>query len=285
MTPTWRRLLVPLALSLLGHALLFYVLGLVPRVEQEAPPARREGPPLTMSLSGPTRQVAKATIHPEEYVDIDFDPKVVIPSTPAVGSTDHSLEPTISSPGGAKGIGSGTAGPRAGSAVVVVPPAARRVVFLLDRSGSMGLFDALDRAKAELAAALAALPPETSFQVVAYNSGAWPLVGSALDLVPANGENVARAHQQLDLLLASGFTRHVEAVRAALLLRPDLLVLLTDADDLSLGDVRLMTNANRSRAVLDVVELTRDPQSRPDGGLASLAALNRGRHRRVLLGR
>ena len=34
MSPAWRRLLVPLAISLLGHALLLYVVGLVPRVEE-----------------------------------------------------------------------------------------------------------------------------------------------------------------------------------------------------------------------------------------------------------
>ena len=80
-------------------------------------------------------------------------------------------------------------------------------------------------------------------------------------------------------------TKHVEAMRAALLLRPDLVILLTDADDLGKEDVQLMTNANRVRAVIDVVELARDPQPRPDGGLASLASRNGGRHRRILLGR
>ena len=40
-----------------------------------------------------------------------------------------------------------------------------------------------------------------------------------------------------------------------------------------------MTVANGGRAAIDVVELTRDPLPRPDGGLASLAAQNRGQHR------
>jgi von Willebrand factor type A domain len=285
MAPAWRRLLVPLALSLVGHALVLYAVGLVPRHEVGAPHAVRESSPLRLSLSitGPRRSATKP-IEPEG-VWIDVQPALVIPPTPSGGSIGPSLAPTLSPGGAENGLGSGVAARPAGSSFVVVPKEARRVVFLLDSSGSMGISDALERAKAELAAALAALPPETSFQLLAYNSNARPLMGGLWNLLPASRENVALALHQLDALAASGVTRHVEAMRAALLLRPDLVILLTDADDLSPGDVHLMTKANRGRAVIDIVELTRDPLPQPDGGLASLATLNQGRHRRVLLGR
>ena len=287
MAPSWRRLLVPLALSLLGHALILYVIGLVPRREEETPSGDYEGSPLTMrllSIPGPVRRAPKPP-PPEEGSWLDVESIMVIPSTASAGSVGPSHAPTLRAPGGENGPGSGTTGRPVGSSVVVVPAEARRVVFLLDRSGSMGISDALDRAKAELAVALAALPPETAFQLLAYNGGVLQLVGGPSDLLPASRENLALVRQRLDALAASGVTRHVEAMQSALMLRPDLVILLTDADDLSSADVRSMTNANRGRSAIDVVELTRDPLPRPDGGLASLAALNGGRHRRVLLGR
>ena len=286
MSPAWRRLLVPLALSLLGHAVLLYVVILVPRGEEETPSACGEGRHLTMSLAsmpGPVRRATKSPEPEEEWLNIN--PIMVIPSTPSVGSIGTVGGPTLSAPGGDEPGTASTPSRPSGSSFVVVPAVAHRVVFLLDRSCSMGLSDALDRAKAELTAALNALPPETSFRVLAYNSTVQPLGDAPPGLVPANRENVIGALRKLDALLASGPTRHLDAMKAALLLRPDLVILLTDADDLSTGDVRLMTNANRGRAAIDIVELTRDPMPRPDGGLATLASLNGGRHRPVVLGR
>ena len=283
---SWRRLLVPVALSLVGHAAILFALGLIPREEPVAPPRGDDGSPLrlSMSISGPRRMAPKPVVPPGDWIDIT--PSIVIPETPSGGAGGPSLVPTVSgTEDGHGGGGAGGATHPAGSSVVVVPKDARRVVFLLDRSGSMAISDGLDRAKVELAAALEALPPETAFQILAYNSNALPLVNDPSGLVPASAENVARVRLELDALAASGFTRHVEAVRAALGLRPDLVILLTDADDLSPGDVHLMTVANGGRAAIDVVELTRDPLPRPDGGLASLAARNGGRHRRVVLDR
>ena len=277
-----RRLLIPVALSLVGHALLLCAIVLVPRHEDTAPPSIRGSSELrlSMSIAGPRRPSPKR-IEPEGPW-IDVVPSLVIPSTPAGGTAGPSLAPTLSGIG--DGPGSGVPTRPAGSSVVVVPNRARRVVFLLDRSGSMDLSGALDRAKVELAAALDALPPDTAFQLLAYNSNALPLVGDLSGLLPATPEKVARVRQELETLRASGFTLHVEAVRTALQFRPDLVVLLTDADDLSPEKVHSMTIANSGRATIDVVELTRDPLPRPDGGLASLAARNGGRHRRVVLG-
>ena len=277
-----RRLLIPVVLSVVGHAVLLCAIGLVPRDDASTPSIRQSSDlRLSMSIAGPKRAAPKR-IEPEGPW-IDVEPSLVIPSAPVSGGTGPSLAPTLSGIGG--GTGSGVPTRPAGSSVVVVPDRARRVVFLLDRSGSMAISDALDRAKVELAAALDALPPETAFQLLAYNSNALPLVGDPSNLLFASRENVARVRTELEALRGSGFTRHLDAVRSALRLRPDLVVLLTDADDLSPADVHAMTLANGGRATIDVVELTRDPVLRPDGGLATLAASNGGRHRRVVMGR
>ncbi|MFO0845524.1 MAG: hypothetical protein U0797_24595 [Gemmataceae bacterium] len=89
----------------------------------------------------------------------------------------------------------------------------------------------------------------------------------------------ALAAGALDDLLPSGATDHVAALRRGLVLRPDLLFLLTDAAALTDKDVLAVTTANRGTAI-HVVELTGDPAS-GNGPLARLATANGGTHRRV----
>ncbi|MBA4067339.1 MAG: hypothetical protein C0501_27245 [Isosphaera sp.] len=105
------------------------------------------------------------------------------------------------------------------------------VVYVLDCSGSMGEFGKLAAAKAALAATLRRQPGEVRFQVVAYNSTARALLPGRA--VPASAANVAAAEAALADLAAAGRSDHREGVRAAAALRPDVVILLTDADDLS----------------------------------------------------
>jgi hypothetical protein len=105
------------------------------------------------------------------------------------------------------------------------------VVYALDCSGSMGEFGKLAAAKAALAATLRRQPGEVRFQVVAYNSTARAVLPGGA--VPASAANVAAAEAALAALTAAGRSDHREGLRAAAALRPDVVVLLTDADDLS----------------------------------------------------
>src|SRR5438128_1840267 len=70
------------------------------------------------------------------------------------------------------------AGEPSGRVFFGVSVQARSVVFLIDRSISMGLNDGLDAAKRELLANLARLPATTRFQVYFYNNDV-ECVGSA----------------------------------------------------------------------------------------------------------
>jgi hypothetical protein len=166
-----------------------------------------------------------------------------------------------------------------------VPPAARSVVFLLDCSISMGPSGALEAARAELLACLRRLGPATSFQVIPYNLLATPLpLSQPAGLVRASPTLVERAAQLLAELCPSGGTDHCRALRAGLLLRPEVLYLVTDADDLGAAALGTAARFNRARTTIHVIELNRGHNAGPDSALRRLAAEHGGTYRRVAPG-
>jgi len=110
------------------------------------------------------------------------------------------------------------------------------VVYVLDCSGSMGEFGKLTLARAALVSTLRRQPADVKLQVLAYNSAAYALLPGGC--VAATVANIAAAESGLANLKATGRSNHVEAVRAAVALRPDVIVLLTDADELSAASFR-----------------------------------------------
>jgi hypothetical protein len=159
------------------------------------------------------------------------------------------------------------------------------VVFVLDRSMSMAQFGALDAARAELLACLRALPATTRFQVIPYNGFAQPLrVGSETGLLRADAATLKQVSRLLAELRPSGGTDHPRALRCGLMLHPDVLFFLTDADDLSLSEVGELTRLNQGRTAIHVIELNGRLTTRPDDPLRRLAESNRGDYRRIAPG-
>ncbi len=288
-----RGLAVPLLLSLAVHGLLLLVLGLFP--------ARSRGPTLAIEDTrvaldlclldpGPSanRSPRETPASPRDLnVSTDFRPQLnespIVAGPDVVGSA-----PTLSF-AGPLGRTDGPAGsPKDGGRVVgslfSPPTMAARVVYVLDRSVSMGMDNKLERACQELLAGLRRLPSATRFQVVAYNNHAEPLVihGSVdwLTAEPAVLEEVGLA---LARLAAAGGTDHANALRRGLALRPDVLFFVTDADDLPPEQVALVTRGNPG-AVIHAIELTRRRHPRSDSSLARLARDNGGSYRCVWIG-
>jgi hypothetical protein len=106
----------------------------------------------------------------------------------------------------------------------------KAVVYVLDCSGSMGEFGQLGAAREALLATLRRQPESVRFQILVYNNTTRPLLPGGL--IPATPENLAAATAALARTTAAGGSRHAEAVRAAVQLRPDVVLVLTD-DDLS----------------------------------------------------
>jgi hypothetical protein len=104
------------------------------------------------------------------------------------------------------------------------------VVYILDCSGSMGEFGKLTLAQAALIATLGRQPEGVRFQVILYNSTIRQLLPGGLLAVAAN---LRAVEARLARIEAVGRSNHLEALRAAVGLRSDAIVWLTDADDLS----------------------------------------------------
>jgi hypothetical protein len=125
----------------------------------------------------------------------------------------------------------------------------RSVVYVLDRSSSMGPDGLLARAVAAIKASLDQLGPDVRFQIVAYHRTATPLSSESLLATP---ENVERAGPWLDQLRAEGGSNHVAGMQEGLWLRPDAVFLLTDADDLGETEVRAIAKLMRTPVYLGV---------------------------------
>jgi hypothetical protein len=163
---------------------------------------------------------------------------------------------------------------------------AQTIVYVIDRSASMGLNGLLATAKRELLASLDRLPPTARFQVIVYNRIAEPLrIDGRTDLVFATAVNKQHVARLLEGIHAEGGTEHWPALKRALLLRPDAIFFLTDAADLKAEQVRTATVLNHGRSVIHAIELRSAEQRREDSSLRVLARENRGEYRSVIQSR
>ncbi len=200
----------------------------------------------------------------------------VVTPAPAVAAA-----PGPAPAGGPPASAGGSAG---GAAGLLRPPlAARKVVYVIDRSLSMGLSGALPLAKRELAAGLDALPADCRFAVILYNRQAEPLgAAGLLDATEANRAAVARL---VDAVRAEGGTDHVAALRRAVALGADVIFLVTDADEMTAEQVRGVALLSRGRAAIHAIELNNDGDRPEETPLKLLARLTGGTHRVVPVSR
>jgi hypothetical protein len=127
----------------------------------------------------------------------------------------------------------------------------------------MGAAEKLDRARAALSATLRQQPATVRFQVIVYAGTATPLLATNGTALSASAANVQSAVEKLAPLEPRGKSNHSAAICAALAFRPDAIVLLTDADDLSAATLKpLLGSASRPVAVY-VGQVTAERVQRP----------------------
>jgi hypothetical protein len=286
---------VPLLLSLLVHALLMLALwmwstpsrsaaGVVSstRISLETcvldigSPSLQQGRPLPPDLGGPdvhTTMDSRLLDPPPAFPETRTSAGPTLPAGDPVRAARNSSTPSAG--GNPTGEGHG------GGGLFPLPATAASVVYVLDRSVSMGMGNKLDIACRELLASLRRLPPSARFQIIYYSDYAAPLViNNRTDLLPAEPANIQAATRVLKTLTATGNTNHADALTRGLALRPDVLYLITDADDLPYRQLEALTRDNSVTAI-HIVELTRRRTVPADGPLAQLAHAHGGTYRRV----
>ncbi len=142
-------------------------------------------------------------------------------------------------------------------------PVGKSVVYILDRSTSMGLTrETFDTARAALLASVQALPAESRYQVLAYN-GRVTRVVSGRDLLKKSADQDALLTIALQDLKPEGDSQHEVALRAALALGADYLVFVTDADEDELAALKPILKGHPKPVAVSIVRVTAGKVSAP----------------------
>ncbi|MBX9677728.1 MAG: VWA domain-containing protein [Gemmataceae bacterium] len=151
--------------------------------------------------------------------------------------------------------GQGTMGTETAATFFAVPMAAKRVVFVLDASASMGQSDAWNIARAELFAALEGMKADARCKVIVYAGTPRLLLPARTDWLDPAADRTAMLEAMKELA-PEGRTEHGPALKMAITLRPDAIYFLTDADDLTQDHLRDIQRLNRDGIPIHAIELT-----------------------------
>ncbi len=157
---------------------------------------------------------------------------------------------------------------------------AKAIVYVVDRSGSMGVDGRLDTAKRELLKSLEHLTSSARFQVITYNRHAESLrIDGQYGLTFATAEHKRSVAHLLENIHAEGGTDHAGALKRALALSPEVIFFLTDADDLRADDILNISLLNHGRTVIHAIGFGRGG----NGTLNILAQTNQGIYRTLMV--
>jgi hypothetical protein len=159
-------------------------------------------------------------------------------------------------------------------------------VYLFDRSNSMNDFEGrpLAGAKRELLASLADLDRIHRFQIVFYNDR--PTVFNpdhprSPRMLFGDAATKRRAESFVRRMEAGGGPRHMDALKLALGMRPDVIFLVTDAGEPQLSDLELEDIQHRNErvgATINAIEFGVGPDPGGVNFLVRLAQQNHGQH-------
>jgi len=217
-----------------------------------------------------------------------IDPAGALPSGPAPGAGGIG-------DGGLPGAGDLTKGGSTGAAGRVgtdkghtylfgIQGVGNKFLYVFDRSASMEGYEGrpLMAAKAELSKSLAQLEAIHQFQIIFYNDRQNvfnPYLPQAPRMLFADEKHKDLAQRYVRSVTADGGTRHLEALRIALGLHPDVVFFLTDADEPALTNAELADVARWSAgAVIHAIEFGAGPSRSSENFLRRIARQSGGKH-------
>jgi hypothetical protein len=209
-------------------------------------------------------------------------PEAVAGSEAVGAGTENATQMTKGTRGPALGAGHSYAQ----TGVFGVKGQGTKFVYVFDRSGSMDGFAGrpLAAAKRELLASLGDLGQVHQFQIIFYNER--PTILTPTPGVPAKMHFGTEADKQVAGnfvrgMLADGGTRHLEALRMALRMKPDVIFFLTDADEPTLTNAELDEIRRLNNGIgcsINAIEFGVGPQRNTESFLVRIARENSGHH-------
>lgn len=164
-----------------------------------------------------------------------------------------------------------------------------RIVYVIDRSDSMNGNGGspLLAAKTELIRSLNALKQSQFFQFVLYDDEPRPYrgaasSGTAVQMIQAELQAIKRAQSYIETVDAFGGTNHVDALRLALRMRPDVIFFLTDGRVPSLSDRELSEIGRIAQShgtTIHGIEFGTSPTADPTSFIPMLASASGGKYR------
>lgn len=158
-----------------------------------------------------------------------------------------------------------------------------KFVYVFDRSGSMSDYNGrpLQAAKMELHESLNDLQDVHQFQVIFYNEN--PRIfrspSGRPELIWADEQGKQAAREFIQAIEANGGTNHMDALKAGLAMRPDVIFFLTDADQptLTYEELQRVRRWNYGTTI-HAIEFAVGPKVAGDNFLMRLARQNGGQH-------
>jgi len=304
--PRWslRREVPAWLLSWVLHLGVFVALALLVRTSPRQPPGepgRAGGIVLVQQSQGkveyfsePAQQQSARSLTPQT------------PLLPLPGQRERPVDPTDAFPTAAdlvaSGATTGDAFPSAGDLLQGSRPSGlpdgqtqtsvfgaqgtgTKFIYVFDRSGSMEGYQGrpLAAAKAELIASLQNLDSVHQFQIIFYNDGQSALnpFGGQPRMMFGSERDKRLAVDFIKGVVANGSTRHLEALKMALRLKPDVIFFLTDADEpqMTYSELEAIRRMNGGGGCsIHAIEFGSGPFQGDDNFLVKLARQNGGQH-------
>jgi hypothetical protein len=207
-------------------------------------------------------------------------PGVNLPSEGAISDPRDPLKPN----GGSRPPATGTTGGPRGAAFMGARDEGMKVIFVIDASGSMTSYNAMQVAKASLVSSLQALDERQQFLIIFYDDKP-QVVHLKEELKPtlayATEINKTLARQRIAGIQPGSGTDHLPAIELAMKLNPNVIFFLTDALDPPLWprDLEKIRLTNGGQIRIHSIEFGQGPEINRTNFLHRLAQQNGGTHR------
>lgn len=157
---------------------------------------------------------------------------------------------------------------------------AQSVVYVMDRSGSMG--DTFELLQRELLKAIGPLQDDQLFNVIWFNEGPAELL--AVRMLSATLENKRKAFAAIKRIVPSGLTEPIDAIKKGLDFKPDVLFLLSDGDFGEDNDriMQMIRQKNKGlRTTINTILFVYDTMGNGERVLRTIAETNQGTFKHV----